>query len=54
MDTDSMDRLILSNPFLTQNAEMWLAHHNTPGKFTDSGFKFVSLFLFNKILRMYL
>ena len=24
----------------------------TPGKFTDSGFKFVSLFLFNKILRM--
>ena len=24
----------------------------TPGKFTDSGFKFVSLFLFNKILLM--
>ena len=62
MDTDSLDILILSDPFLTQNAEMWPAPHNllhldhsflcykhklslmktfvSPGKFTNSGFKF--------------
>ena len=27
MDTDSLDSLILSNPFLTQNTEMWPASH---------------------------
>ena len=28
MDTDPLDSLILSERFLTQNAEMWQALHN--------------------------
>ena len=74
MDTGSLDSVILSDPFLNQNAEMWQAHCNllyldqsflwykhklslmktivSLGKYTDSGFRFLSLFLFNKIPRM--
>ena len=28
MDTDSLESLILSDPFLTENEEMWPALHN--------------------------
>ena len=74
MDTDPLDSLILSDPFLTQNTEMWPALHKLlhldhsflqykhklslmktfvfPGNCTDSGFKFLSFFLFDKILWM--
>ena len=73
MDTDSLESLILSDPFFadptrgnvtstprpfTFGPQFLVAQTQTfidenlvsPGKYTDSGFKFLSLFLFGKIL----